>query len=135
MNGEYMELTAADLAHRRRERTVLESVDEAIAEASATEEYATPDAALRWSLVLAWSDLDRARGQALNGRWSIACANEVTHIVGLTRLVGPIPWEEIPVDLILDGIYERIHEAIGVPTPLSDDDRQRALDVKLRRMH
>lgn len=132
MTGDYVELTAADLAHRWRERTVLESVDEAIAQAGATEEYETPDTALRWLLQLAWSDLREARGQARNGRWSMACDDQVDRIIGLTRLVGPLSWEHVSVDLILDGVYERIHEAIGTPTPLSDDDRRRALAVKER---
>jgi hypothetical protein len=54
-------------------------------------------------------------------------------IIGLTRLVGPLAWEHVSVDLILDGIYERIHEAIGTPTRLSGDDRRRAREVKDRR--
>jgi hypothetical protein len=129
----YVELTAADLAHRWRERTVLESVDEAIAYAGDAEEYATPESALRWQLKLAWSDLDDARSSALNGRWSIKCEQQVAQIIGLTRLVGPTPWEAIPVDLLLDGVYERIHEVIGVSTPLTDDDRRRCRELKERR--
>ncbi len=133
MTGDYVKLTAADLAHRWRERTLPEYVAEAVAAAGATEEYATPDSALRQLLVLAWYDLQEERGRAANGRWSIACDNLVCRIVGLTRLVGPVPWEEIDVDLILDGIYERIHAAIGTPTPLSDADRQQAQSVMDRR--
>jgi hypothetical protein len=133
MDGDYVELTAADLAHRWRERTVLESVDEAVAQAGAAEEYATPESALRWLLQLAWDDLQSARREALNGRWSINCDGQVTRIIGLTRLVGPTPWEQVSVDLILDGVYERIHEAIGTPTPLSEEDRRRAREVKERR--
>lgn len=131
-SDDYVELTAADLAHRWRERTVLEYVDEAVEQAGATEEYATPDEALRWLLELAWSDLEQARHYALNGRWSMACDGHVTRIIGLTRLVGPLSWEHVSVDLILDGIYERIHEAIGAPTPLSAEDRERAQGVKDR---
>lgn len=132
MPDDYVELTAADLAHRWRERTVLESVDEAIAFAGSTEEYATPDSALRWLLKLAWDELQSARRQALNGRWSINCDGQVCRIIGITRLVGPLSWEHVPVDLILDGVYERIHEAIGTPTPLSDEDRRRARAVRDR---
>lgn len=132
MAEDYVELTAADLAHRWRERTVLESVDEAILYAGSTEEYATPDEALRWLLNLAWDELQSARRRAVNGRWSMECDGQVCRIVGLTRLVGPLSWEHIQVQLILDGVYERIHEAIGTPTPLSDDDRRRAQAVQDR---
>jgi hypothetical protein len=124
------EITAPELAHRWRERTGLESVDEAIAYAGSTEEYATSDAALRWLLELAWDDLQSARHEAMNGRWSIRCDNQVCRIVGLTRLVGPLSWEHVQVELILDGVYERIHEAMGMPTPISDDDRRRARAVQ-----
>jgi len=124
------EITLPDLAHRWRERTVLESVDEAVTLAGSTEEYATPDSALRWLLELAWDDLQSARHEAINGRWSIRCDNQVCRIVGLTRLVGPLPWEKVQVELILDGVYERIHEAMGTPTPISDDDRRRARAVQ-----
>lgn len=132
MAEDYVELTAADLAYRWRERTVLESVDEALVEVGATDEYATPESALRWLLELAWDDLQSARHEALNGRWSIRCDNQVSRIVGLTRLVGPLSWEHVQVRLILDGVYERIHEAIGTPTPLSDDDRRRAQAIQDR---
>lgn len=112
------------------ERTVLESVDEAVA---ATEgdlaEYATADSALRWSLQLAWDGLQKARREALNGRWSIGCGDRVAQIVGLTRLVGPLSWEHVQVELIRDGVYERIHEAIGTPTPLSEADRALAWEA------
>lgn len=133
MTEDYVELTAADLAQRWRERTVAEYVDEAIAYAGEAEEYATPDSALRWLLVLAWSDLEEARRTALSGKWSMRCDSQVHRIVGLTRLVGPLRWEEVQVDLLLDGTYERIHEAVGTPTPLSDDDLRRARVVLERR--
>lgn len=133
MTGEYVELTAADLAHRWRERTPIEYVDEAVAQANGDDEYATPDSALRWLLDMAWHDLQEARRNAINGKWSMSCDGQVSRIVGLTRLVGPMSWETCPVDLILDGVYERIHEAIGTPTPLSDDDRRRAQAVMDRR--
>lgn len=119
----YAVLTAADLAHRWRDRSVLESVDEAIGQAGPAEEYATPDSALRWLLILAWADLQSARQRALNGRWSMECDGHVARIAGLTRLAGPAPWGEVDADLILDGVYERIHVAVGAPTPLSDDDQ------------
>lgn len=128
---EYVELTAADLRERWRERDPLEYIDEAASQVD--EEYATPDSALRWLLKLAWSDLRDARQHALNGNWSINCENVVSRIAGLTRLVGPIDWEEVPVGLILDGWYERIHAAVAAPTPLTTADHARAREVLERR--
>jgi hypothetical protein len=132
MTGSYKDFAPVALAHRWRDRTVLESVDEAIAADPEPGEYATPDSALRWLLVLAWSDLQSAL-DAMNGRWSMACDDQICRIAGLTRLVGPLPWKEVSVDLILNGVYERVHEAIGIPTPLSDDDRRQAQAVRDRR--
>lgn len=126
------ELTEADLAHRWRERTLRESVDEAIVFAGEAEEYATADSALRWLLQLAWGDLQSARSSALNGRWSIECEYLVCRIVGLTKLVGPTGWGDVPVNLILDGVYEQVHEAVGIPVLLSESDRRRAREVKER---
>lgn len=88
------------------------------------EEYATADSALQWLLALAWDDLQEARRTAADGQWSIACDSQVARIVGLTRLIGPLPWENVAVDLILNGVYERIHQAMGMPTPLTDDERE-----------
>ena len=127
--NDFHPLTAAELAHRWRERTVLEYASEAAAEALDAQEYVTPDAALRWLLTLAWHGLQEARDRAANGRWSIECDGQVARIVGLTKLVGPESWESVPVPLILDGVYELIHERTGTPTPLTDDDRRRARAV------
>lgn len=131
--SEYVELTAADLQERWRERDPLDYIDEAAAHVE--EEYATPESALRWLLRLAWSDLQAARRLAINGRWSINCEHIVSRIAGLTRLVGPIDWGEVPVDLILDGWYERIHAAVGTPTPLTASDHARAREVLEHRHH
>ncbi len=130
--GEWVELTAADLAERWQERSPVESAT-ATASQPPGVEYETPDAALTWLRSLAWGELQEARRQALNGRWSMNCDSLVDRIVGLTSLVGPEPWESVQVDLILDGLYEAIHEAGGYPTPLSDDDRRRAQEVLDRR--
>jgi hypothetical protein len=123
---EYRELT--DLAHRWRKRTLLEYVDEA-----PVKDYLTPDEALRDLLDLAWDELEDARRTAIGGVWSMKCDWRVARIIGLTRLIGPIDWGSVPVTLILDGVYERIHERAGHPTPLTDADRARAREVMERR--
>jgi hypothetical protein len=129
---EYVELTEADLAHRWRTRPVSEYVDAAVSAAAEDDEFATPDSALRWLLELAWDDLRRAQERALGGRWSMKCDGQVSRIVGLTRLVGPLSWRHVSVDLILSGVYERIHESMGNPTPLTDEERQQAQAIRDR---
>jgi hypothetical protein len=128
----YHELTAAELTEWWRPKTALEFVTIAAQESSDVE-YTTPDAALRWLLQCAWCDLQDARRRAIDGVWSIECETVVARIVGLTRLVDPQRWESVPVELILDGLYERLHETIGCPTPLSGADRARAQAVMDRR--
>ncbi len=129
-DGEYVEMTAADLAHRWREESLPEYVDQAVAQSREDTEYATAESALRHLLALAWNDLVYARERAMNRRWSVECDWHVARIVGLTRLVGPLPWGHVNVDLIVDGTYERVHGAMGVPTPLSEADRAQAQEVK-----
>ena len=101
------------------DRALRESVDRAIACAGNTSEYATQESALSWLLECAWYDLQSARRMAANGVWSMGCDDQVSRIIGLTMLIGPMSWRNICVDLLADGIYERIHEAAGTPTPLT----------------
>lgn len=81
-------------------------------------------------LVALWDDLDVARGCAINGRWSMACDSLTYRIMRLTlHTKRPTPWGHIQVDLLLDGTYEAIHEAIGMPTPLTPTARAQAAEV------
>jgi hypothetical protein len=135
MSDDWKELSPADLAYRWREKSVTEYVDDAVGDGWPGEEYETAVSALGWLRDSAWHDLQRARERAHDGKWSIECGYQLSRIVGLTSLVGPASWEVVPVDLILDGVYERIHERIGKPTPLSDADRARAREVYEKRFH
>lgn len=84
-------------------------------------------------LQMLWGDLSDARRYAANGAWSIRCDSLVYRIMRLTLSTGrPTPWDEVQVDLLLDGTYEAIHSAIGTPTPLSAEDRARAEEVRSR---
>lgn len=93
-----------------------------------------PDDVLAYIQECAWDDLLKARRDAINGDWSIQCDSVVHRIAWLTKHTKkPTPWGDIQVELLLDGTYEAIHEAIGMPTPLSDEDRARAREVLDRR--
>lgn len=99
-DAEHHELTAEDLV----ERDPLVEIDEALTSGGYhPERFDNPDAALRWFLHRTWSDLQDARTAARDGRWSIACLDLVQRIVGLTRLLDPVPWDRVPIDLVHDG--------------------------------
>lgn len=73
-----------------------------------------------------WSRLADARRHAANGDWSIGCDGIVNQIAQLTlHTQKPTGNGSVPTELVLDGIYEAIHEGIGSPTPLSAEDRAR----------
>lgn len=89
--------------------------------------------AAKQELASLWHDLWWARDSALNGVWSMGCDSVVYRIVRLSRLVGSTPWEQIQVSLLLDGTYEGILSAAGVPFAAPDMERvrevQRAISV------
>ena len=96
------------------------------------EDYDDPDdyptdvaAAARIELVNLWSDLDEARRRALNGIWSMQCSNVAYRIVMLSRVVGACPWGEVGVTVLLDGLYERLHQEAGVEYGPIDWERVR----------
>lgn len=64
-----------------------------------------------------WSDLSTARRDAYDqtGRWSLHCDWLVSRIVILSRLAGVTDWDHVPTDLVLDGTYEGILKAAGLP--------------------
>ncbi len=74
-------------------------------------------AAARIELVNLWSDLAHARQFASNGVWSVQCDNLAYRIVMLSRVVGACPWGDVDVDVLLDGLYVRVHDEAGIPYP------------------
>jgi hypothetical protein len=77
-------------------------------------------AAARTELVNLWHDLGQARRSAINGVWSVHCDHLAYRIVMLSRIVGACPWGDIDVDVLLDGLYARIHDEAGIPYPEID---------------
>lgn len=61
-----------------------------------------------------WGDLDNAMRYALNGRWSIQCDGLVDRIKTLTQLVGPTSWDKIPLSMLENGVYQRLHDDLGI---------------------
>lgn len=94
--------------------------------------------ALAEELSYLWTDLQSARRDALNGKWSMGCDWFEGRIKTITPLVGPTSWENLDIELIEDGVYQRIHREIGVDAPFDEEGvrKHRArLDSSSGRMH
>lgn len=76
--------------------------------------------ALQEELSCLWTDLQTARRDALNGNWSMHCDWIEGRIKAITPLVGPTSWRQLDIGLIEDGVYQRIHEEIGVEAPYDE---------------
>lgn len=72
----------------------------------------------REELACLWGDLNGARRRARNGTWSVQCDDLAERIKRLTVLVGPTPWDDIQIPLLEDGVYQRLHEELGVEAPV-----------------
>lgn len=104
------------------------SWDRAVSDANEGSPVSLEDA-VRDELASLWCDLAREIRHAYNGRWSVACNSLVTRIVRLSRLAGPLPWEQVEYALLLDGTWQGITAAAGfdVPRP-GEADLQRMRD-------
>jgi hypothetical protein len=101
-------------------------------DAAGEEQFATLEEAAAHELKLLWDDLRSARRIAANGHWSINCDHLAYRIAVLTRALGKAtPWQEIPVDLLADGIYQRMHDLMGIP--YEQPDMQRVAEIIARR--
>lgn len=92
--------------------------------------------AIREELVDLWSDFDDAvkfsmvrNLDPLNERsgWSMKMSGIADRIGALTKLVGPIGWEQVSVDLLLDGWWRVIYERVGLDAPPFDAARAQAV--------
>jgi hypothetical protein len=77
--------------------------------------------ALSEELSCLWTDLQTARRSAYKGNWSMHCDWIEGRIKAITPLVGPTPWEKLDIQLIEDGVYQRIHAEIGVDAPYDEE--------------
>lgn len=89
--------------------------------------------ATRTELADLWSDLSTARQFAIGGVWSMQCDNLAYRIVCLSRLVGPTPWGDVGVDVLLDGLYERLHVEAGIAYPPIDWKLVRSVQAEIER--
>ena len=75
----------------------------------------------RGELVCLWGDLDEARRDAYGDQWSMGCDSLVERIKALTPLVGPTPWAQVQIPLLEDGVYQRVHQELGIEVTVDMD--------------
>ncbi|MEU5580913.1 hypothetical protein ABZ791_30015 [Streptomyces huasconensis] len=80
----------------------------------------------REELAFLWDDLHDAQCSAAGERWSMACDRLVERIKALTQLVGPTPWDEVQIPLLVNGVYQRIHDELGIPVTVDMERVARA---------
>lgn len=85
--------------------------------------------AMRDELECLWGDLDDGIRYAANGQWSIRCDGVADRIKTLTQLVGPTPWERVPLTLLENGVYVRLHDDLGIRVR---PDMRQVADVRER---
>jgi hypothetical protein len=72
-------------------------------------------------LMRLWGDLFWAMRDALNGGWSVSCEDKARRIAVLTRALGrAAPWEEVQIDLLETGVYQNLHDQMGIPYDAPD---------------
>jgi hypothetical protein len=84
-------------------------------------ELETLRSALAEELAYLWTDLQSARRSALKDKWSVGCDWFEERIKAITPLVGPTPWDKLDIELIEDGVYQRIHRELGIEAPYDEE--------------
>lgn len=68
-----------------------------------------------------WNDLNNDVRMAINGVWSIAAESRAWRIVRIARFIGPTDWVDVPLSLLMGGVYQAILKKAGFedfdPTP------------------
>lgn len=88
-----------------------EAIDSADFEPFTTLEEAAADELMRL-----WGDLADAMHYARGGCWSGGCENAAHRIAVLTKALGKAtPWQEVQIELLESGIYQKLHDLMGIP--------------------
>lgn len=75
------------------------------------------DDALKRELENLWNDLGTEVRMAHRGCWSVGCESKAERIERISRIVGPLRPGAIPMTLLADGLYERLHDQWGIDLP------------------
>lgn len=101
-----------------RTRELQEAIDSADYEGFTTLGEAAADELMRL-----WGDLHHQMRDARDGCWSVGCESVAHRIAVLTRAVGKAtPWQEVQIELLETGVYQRMHDLMGVPYDPPDMD-------------
>lgn len=80
------------------------------------EGFATLEEAATDELMRLWGDLHEAMRWARNGCWSAGCESVARRIAVLTRALGKASrWQDMPIELLETGIWQRMHDLMGIP--------------------
>lgn len=95
-------------------------LQEAIDSANA-EPFTTLEEAAAAELTRLWGDLHEAIGRAHGGCWSGECADVAYRIACLTKALGRAArWQDMQIELLETGVYQRMHDLMGVPDEQPD---------------
>ena len=101
-----------------RSAELQEAIDSAGAEHFTTLEEAAAD-----ELMHLWGDLRHQMRDARDGCWSIGCESVAHRIAVMTRALGKAArWQDVDIELLESGVYQRFHDLMGVPYEQPDMD-------------
>lgn len=91
-------------------------LQEAIDSATFEGGFTTLEEAASDELMRLWGDLHHQMEWARNGCWSGGCADVAYRIAVLTRALGKAArWQDMQIELLETGIYQRFHDLMGIP--------------------
>ena len=80
------------------------------------EGFTTLEQASSDELMRLWGDLHHAMREARDGCWSVGCESVAHRIAVLTRALGKsVRWQDMDIELLETGIYQKMHDLLGVP--------------------
>lgn len=80
-----------------------------------------------------WFSLGTALDRAINGAWSMDCADLARRIVRAARLVGPVEPAAVPYTLVAGGVVEAVYAAGNVPVEMPDEMEWQRLDAMMEK--
>ena len=118
-------IVAVDLVGSRRDDAVTDRTKElqAAIDSADYEHFTTLEEAAADELMRLWGDLHHQLRDARNGCWSVGCESVAHRIAVLTKALGKAArWQDMDIELLETGVYQRFHDLMGVPYEPPDMD-------------